>query len=88
MRRCAVCVCGLADLPAEMQVELEATVGRLLEALVGRAAPASDVEHMGRFSPDRPRPVVVRFHKVLDKVAALGAKGVLYGPSPSSTFEG
>ena len=32
--------------------------------------------------------MVVRFAKVLDKVAVLGAKGTLYGPSPPSTFEG
>ena len=88
MRRRAVCVRGLADSLVETPPELEATVGRLLEALVGRAVPASDMERVGRFSPDRPRPVVVRFAKVLDKVAVLGAKGALYGPSPPSTFEG
>ena len=81
MRRRAVCVRGLADSLAETQAELEATVGRLLEALVGRAVPASDVERVGRFSPDRPRPVVVRFHKVLDKVAvALVASWPRPGP--------
>ena len=43
-----------------------------------REAVASDCWRVGRYAPERPRPVIIRFQRMCDKVRALRGKGKLY----------
>ena len=47
----------------------------------------SDCWRVGRYAPERPRPVIIRFQRMYDKVAALRGKGVLYGEGMSDTLK-
>lgn len=81
MRRRQVCLRGLRDSPAEDASSLEGEVARVLEALVGHRTDVADCHRVGRFQPDRPRPVIVRFNKLAEKIDVLRGKGILYGGS-------
>jgi hypothetical protein len=54
-------------------------VASALEALVGRAVRVADCWRVGRFAPGRPRPVILRFEGLDEKIAVLRSKGQLYG---------
>ena len=73
-----LCVCGVPDGASESAEELVAKLGTVLGALTSRLTPIWDRCHVGRFSPDWPRLVIVRFHSADVKVIVLRAKGVLY----------
>lgn len=82
LRRRQVCLRGFEDAPDETPEHLEALVHDVrgvVEVLLGRAPPPmTDIWRVGRYAPDRPRPVIIRFERMADKVALLQAKGVLY----------
>ena len=63
-------------------------MGRVLTGIVGRPVAMSDCWRVGRFSPDRPRPIIIRFDVLAEKVAVLRAKGVLYGGGCPADLEG
>ena len=81
LRRANLCVRGLPDSAREGGPELAGKVHATLEALTGREVPIRDCSRVGRYDPDRPRPVIVQFSTLADKVAVLRSKGVLYGPN-------
>ena len=60
----------------------------LLEALAGRAVPVADCWRVGRFMPGRPRPVILRFEGVGEKIAILRCKGRLYGDELGDCLRG
>ena len=78
LRRDNLCVRGVPDTASESAEELAGKLGAVIGALTGGAVPVRDCYRVGRFSPDRPRPVIVRFHTADAKVTVLRAKGVLY----------
>ena len=47
-------------------------------ALVGRRGHVEEAWWVGRFAADRPRPVILKFRTVGEKVAILQSKGRLY----------
>ena len=60
-----------------MAEEIAAKLGTVLGALTGGPTPIRDCYRVGRFNPDRPRPVIVCFHLADAKMTVLCAKGVL-----------
>ena len=77
---------GLSDeLPDETEEELRGRVEAVVLELVEEAhmsdgpAEVSDCWQVGRYSPERPRPVIIRFRRMCDKIAVLKGKGLLYG---------
>ena len=84
LRRWQCCLRGLIDCPEEtpeaLQFQVEAVVAELVEGDEhdGEAV-VSDCWRVGRYSPERPRPVIIRFQRMTDKVRALRGKGKLYG---------
>ena len=80
---------GLVDCHDETEAELrsrvEAVVAELVEEAGTYDGPAivSDCWRVGRYAPERPRPVIIRFQRMCDKIAALRGKGILYGDGQS-----
>ena len=75
------CLCSVPDWPDETPEELLGRVGLLVGELVDAAdgeALVSDYWRVGRYAPERPRPVIIRFSRMCDKVKALRGKGKLY----------
>ena len=68
--------------------ELAAKLGTVLGVLTGKLTPVWDCYHVGRFSPNQPRPVIIRFHTMDAKVTVLCAKGVLYRPECPDALHG
>ena len=64
--------------PKELLGRVELLVAELVDADYGEA-PVSDCWRVGRYAPERPRPVIIRFQRMCDKVRALRSKGKLYG---------
>ena len=60
----------------------------VLETLVGRAVPVADCWRVGRFAPGRPRPVILRFEGLGEKIAVLRCKGKLYGNDVGDCLRG
>ena len=50
-------------------------------------APA-DAHRVGRYLPDRSRPIICRFNRLDEKIKVLRAKGVLYTPQCPSELGG
>ena len=71
---------GVPDAASEGAEELAGKLRDVIGTLTGREVPVRDCYRVGRFNPDRPRPVIVRFHTADAKVTVLRAKGVLYRP--------
>ena len=69
---------GVPNGACETAEKLAGKLGTVLGVLTGGAVPVRDCYRVGQFSPDRPRPVIVRFPTANAKVAVLCAKGVLY----------
>ena len=80
LRHDNLCVRGIPDGARESAEELVAKLGIVLGALASGLTPVWDCYRVGRFSPNWPRPVIVRFHLADAKVTVLRAKGVLYRP--------
>ena len=78
LRRRQLCLRGLEDAAAEGAGDLARKVERVVERLVGRAVPVADCVRVGRYNPDRPRPVILRFDRLEDKVDVLRGKSVVY----------
>ena len=79
IRRRQACLRGLPDTPTETPNSLATAVDLVTEALVGRAVWVAECWRVGRFSPGRPRPVILRFESLGEKIAFLRCKGQLYG---------
>ena len=79
-RRLNLCIRGVMDGPSESPEELQAVVEGLLERLVGEPVAPADAYRVGRYLPDRPRPIICRFNRLDEKIKVLRAKGALYGP--------
>ena len=75
-----LCVRGVPNGVCEMAEEFTGKLGTVLGVLTGGAVPVYDCYRVRRFSPNQPRPVIVRFPMADAKLAILCAKGVLYGP--------
>ena len=88
LRRDNLCVRGVPDGASETAEELAGKLGAVMGTLTGGPVPVRDCYRVGRFSPDRPRPVIVRFHTADEKVAVLRAKGVLYRPECPEALHG
>ena len=88
LRRDNLCVRGVPDGASESAAELAGKLEDVMGALTGGAVPVRDCYRVGRFSPDRPRPVIVRFHSADTKVTVLRAKGVLYRPECPEALRG
>ena len=93
LRRWQCCLRGLLDTHDETEEELrmrvEAVVAELVagvDAYDGEAV-VSDCWRVGRYAPERPRPVIIRFQRMSDKVAALRGKGLLYGDGMSTMLQ-
>ena len=83
IRRLQVCIRGLAEAatptPAPAHGErLRMEVSAFLEALVGRAVPFVACYRVGRATAGRPRPIIVAFAELEQKVEVLRHKGRLY----------
>ena len=84
LRRWQCCLRGLIDCPEETPEALQFQVAVVAEAVAeadtydGEAI-VSDCWRVGRYAPERPRPVIIRFQRMCDKIAALRGKGILYG---------
>ena len=82
LRRWQCCLRGVPDChnetPEELRGRVELLVAELVDADDGEA-PVSDCWRVGRYAPERPRPVIIRFQRMCDKVRALRGKGKLYG---------
>ena len=63
-------------------------MAHVVERLVGRAVPVADCVRVGRYNPDRPRPVILRFDRLEDKVAVLRAKSVVYTAACPADLQG
>ena len=89
LRRRQCCLRGLLDTPDETEEELRGRVEAVVGELVAEAdtydgeAIVSDCWRVGRYAPERPRPVIIRFQRMCDKIAALRGKGLLYGDGQS-----
>ena len=66
------------ETPKELRGRIELLVEELVDADHGEA-PVFDCWRVGRYAPERPRPVIIRFQRMCDKVRALRGKGKLYG---------
>ena len=85
------CLRGLLDTPdetaEELRMRVEAVVAELAEeagdAAYDGPAEVSDCWRVGRYAPERPRPVIIRFRRMCDKVTVLRGKGRLYGDEKS-----
>ena len=90
LRRWQCCLRGLPDwhdeTPEELRAHVEVVVAELVDPEDGEAV-VSDCWRVGRYAPERPRPVIIRFQRMYDKVAALRGKGVLYGEGMSDTLK-
>ena len=93
LRRWQCCLRGLLDTHDEMEEELrmrvEAVVAELVagvDAYDGEAV-VSDCWRVRRYAPERPRPVIIHFQRMSDKVAALRGKGLLYGDGMSTMLQ-
>ena len=60
----------------------------VLETLVRRAVPVADCWRVGRFMQGRPRPVILRFAGVGEKIKVLCSKGRLYGNEVGGCLRG
>ena len=90
LRRWQCCLRGLMDVHDETPEELFARVEVVVQELVGQdegPVVLSDCWRVGRYAPERPRPVIIRFARLQDKVAALRGKGVLYGEGMSDILK-
>ena len=83
LRRWQCCLRGLVDCHDETAEELRLRVEAVVEELVAPdndgEAVVSDCWRVRRYAPERPRPVIIRFQRMCDKVRALRGKGLLYG---------
>ena len=85
LRRWQVCLRGLVNCHDEMEAELRSRVEAVVAEFVAEAdsydgdAIVSDCWRVGRYAPERPRPVIIRCQRMCDKVRALRGKGKLYG---------
>ena len=79
-RRLNLCIRGVTDAASESPEELQEVVEGVLERLVGEPVAPADAYRVGRYLPDRPRPIICRFNRLDEKIKVLRAKGVLYGP--------
>ena len=90
LRRWQCCLRGLPDwhdeTPEELRGRVEVVVAELVDPDDGVAV-VSDCWRVGRYAPERPRPVIIRFQRMYDKVAALRGKGVLYGEGLSDVLK-
>ena len=81
LRRWQCCLRGVPDwhdeTPEELQGRVELLVAELVDPADGEAV-VSDCWRVGRYAPERPRPVIIRFQRMCDKVRALRGKGKLY----------
>ena len=81
LRRWQCCLRGVPDwhdeTPEELHCRVELLVARLVDQADGEAV-VSDCWRVGRYAPERPRPVIIRFQRMCDKVRALRGKGKLY----------
>ena len=90
LRRWQCCLRGLVDCHNKMEEELLGRVEAVVRELVVEADTydgepvVSGCWRVGRYSPEWPRPVIIRFQRMCDKIAALRGKGLLYreGQSP------
>ena len=91
LRRWQCCLRGLMDCHDETREELLARVEVVVQEVVGDDAEdevvLSDCWRVGRYAPERPRPVILRFERIADKVAVLRGKGVLYGEGMSDVLK-
>ena len=84
---------GLLDTHNEMEEELRVRVEVVVAELVAEAdvyngeAIVSDCWRVGRYAPERPRPVIIRFQRMCDKIAVLRGKGLLYGDGLSPMLQ-
>ena len=81
MRRLNVCVRGLPEersTSGEDSLELLERVHCVLRELTGRDVDIVECYRVGRVTPSRPRPVIVSFIELCDKLLVLRAKRVLY----------
>ena len=89
LRRWQVCLRGLVDCHDETEAELRSHVKAVVAELVEEAgtydgpAEVSDCWRVGRYSPERPRPVIIHFKRMCDKITVLRGKGLLYGDGMS-----
>ena len=60
----------------------------MVERLVGQAVPVADYVRVGRYNPDRPRPVILRFNRLEEKVAVLRAKSVVHTTAWPADLQG
>ena len=88
LRRRNVCLRGLADAAAEDAGALEGKVAAAVEQLAGQHVAVDDCVRVGRYNPDRPRPVIVRFAKLEDKLQVLRGKAVLYTAACPEALKG
>ena len=91
LRRRNICLRGLADDAAEGAEGaggLEGKVAAAVEQLAGRHVTVADCVRVGRYNPDRPRPVIVRFEKLEDKLHVLRGKAVLYTAACPEALKG
>ena len=88
LRRLNVCLRGLADSASETPAEVLEVVEGALERMVGEAVLPADAYRVGRFQPDRPRPIIIRFNRIDDKIRVLRGKGMLYGDQCPSELAG
>ena len=63
----------------ELRLRVEVVVAELVAPDNDGEAVVSDCWRVGRYAPERPRPVIIRFQRMCDKVRALRGKGLLYG---------
>lgn len=83
-----LCMHGIPDGARESVEELAARLGTVLGALTSGPTPIRVYYRFGRFSPDRPCPVIVRFLTMNAKVTVLCTKGVLYCPECPEALHG
>ncbi|CAD7694711.1 unnamed protein product, partial [Ostreobium quekettii] len=90
LRRWQCCLRGLMDChdetPEELLARVEVVVAELADPDAG-AVEVSDCWRVGRYAPERPRPVIIRFRRLCDKVSVLRGKGVLYGDGISDILK-
>ena len=90
LRRWQCCLRGLVDChdetPEELLARVEVVVAELADPDDGEVV-VSDCWRVGRYAPERPRPVIIRFQRMYDKVAVLRGKGVLYGEGISTILK-
>ena len=93
LRRWQVCLRGLLDTHDETEEELRCRVEAVARECAEEAGTydgpplVSDCWRVGRYAPERPRPVIIRFQRMCDKIAVLRGKGLLYGDGQSRMLQ-